>query len=124
MQIRSWGVITFRNLRVDVLAFNSDSRPPQVVPRTPKDVSAADADDVPMHLPNLEASLNTNLATAVDGLSSGTEGWRYQRGRIWCFVEPNVGAKRATTAGRQRPGGEIVPRTTDRALVACRWRSA
>ena len=37
---------------------------------------------------------------------------------------PNVRAKRATTAGRQRPAGENVPRTTGRALVACRWRSA
>jgi len=39
-------------------------------------------------------------------------------------VPPNVRAKRATTAGRQRPDGESVPRTTGRALVACRWRSA
>ena len=37
---------------------------------------------------------------------------------------PNVRAKREATAVRQRPGGENVPRTTDRALVACRWRSA
>ena len=35
---------------------------------------------------------------------------------------PNVRAKQATTAGRQGPVGENVPR--DRALVACRWRSA
>jgi len=40
------------------------------------------------------------------------------------IVLPNVRAKRATTAGRQRPGGENVQRTTGRALVACRWRSA
>ena len=40
------------------------------------------------------------------------------------LVMPNVRAKRATTAGRQRPDGENVPRTTGRALVACRWRSA
>ena len=39
-------------------------------------------------------------------------------------LRPNVRAKRATTAGRQRPDGENVPRTTGRALVACRWRSA
>ena len=36
----------------------------------------------------------------------------------------NVRAKRATTAGRQRPDGENVQRTAGRALVACRWRSA
>jgi len=40
------------------------------------------------------------------------------------FAGPNVRAKRATTAGRQGPVGENVPRTADRALVACRWRSA
>ena len=40
------------------------------------------------------------------------------------LLRPNVRAKRATTAGRQRSGGENVPRTTGRALVACRWRSA
>ena len=40
------------------------------------------------------------------------------------FMTPNVRAKRAATAGRQRPDGENVPRTTGRALVACRWRSA
>jgi len=39
------------------------------------------------------------------------------------LVLPNVRANRAATVGRQRPGGENVPRTTDRALVACRWRS-
>ena len=39
-------------------------------------------------------------------------------------VTPNVRAKRVTTAGRQGPVGENVPRTADRALVACRWRSA
>ena len=39
-------------------------------------------------------------------------------------LESTVRAKRATTAGRQRPDGENVPRTTGRALVACRWRSA
>ena len=39
-------------------------------------------------------------------------------------VLPNVRAKRATTAGRQGPVGENVPRTADRALVTCRWRSA
>ena len=41
-----------------------------------------------------------------------------------CSALPNVRAKRATTAGRQGPVGENVPRTADRALVACRWRSA
>ena len=40
------------------------------------------------------------------------------------LVMVNVRAKRATTAGRQGPVGENVPRTADRALVACRWRSA
>ena len=40
------------------------------------------------------------------------------------FEGPNVRAKRAPTAGRQGPVGENVPRTADRALVACRWRSA
>ena len=40
------------------------------------------------------------------------------------FVEPNVRAKRATTAGRQGPDWENVPRTPGRALAACRWRSA
>ena len=40
------------------------------------------------------------------------------------LVRPNVGAKRATTVGRQRPDGENVQRTAGRALVACRWRSA
>jgi hypothetical protein len=40
------------------------------------------------------------------------------------LVMPNVRAKRATTAGSQRPAGENVPCTTGRALVACRWRSA
>ena len=40
------------------------------------------------------------------------------------LCRPNVRAKRATTAGRQRPDGENVLRTTGRALVACRWRSA
>ena len=46
------------------------------------------------------------------------------RGDAVEVVTPNVRAKRATTAGRQRPDGENVPRTTGRALVACRWRSA
>ena len=32
-------------------------------------------------------------------------------------MKPNVRAKRATTAGRQGPVGENVPRTADRALV-------
>ena len=40
------------------------------------------------------------------------------------FLMPNVRAKREPAAGRQRPDGENVPRTTGRALVACRWRSA
>ena len=40
------------------------------------------------------------------------------------IVRPNVRAKRVTTAGRQGPVGENVHRTADRALVACRWRSA
>ena len=40
------------------------------------------------------------------------------------FMKPNVRAKRATTAGRQGPVDDNVPRTADRALVACRWRSA
>jgi hypothetical protein len=40
------------------------------------------------------------------------------------FVLPNVRAKRAPTAGRQARAGENVPRTADRALAACRWRSA
>jgi len=39
-------------------------------------------------------------------------------------LPPNVRAKLATTAGRQGPVGENVQRTADRALVACRWRSA
>ena len=65
-----------RKLPTKALAFNSDSRPPQVVPRTPKDVSAADADDIPMHSPDVEASLKTGLASAVDGLLSGSEGRR------------------------------------------------
>ena len=43
---------------------------------------------------------------------------------IAVVLMPNVRAKRATTAGRQRLDGENVPRTTGRALVACRWRSA
>ena len=37
---------------------------------------------------------------------------------------PNVGAKRATTVGRQARAGENVPRTTSPGLVACRRRSA
>ena len=44
--------------------------------------------------------------------------------RTVVFLMPNVRAKRATTAGRQRPGGENVQGTTGRALVACRCRSA
>ena len=39
-------------------------------------------------------------------------------------VRPNVRGKRATAAGRLGPAGENVPRTTGRAKVACRWRSA
>jgi len=39
-------------------------------------------------------------------------------------VTPNVRGKRATTAGRQGPGWDNVPRTPTRALVACRWRFA
>ena len=39
-------------------------------------------------------------------------------------VMPNVRVKRATTAGRQGPVGDNVPRTANRALVACRRRSA
>jgi hypothetical protein len=38
--------------------------------------------------------------------------------------EPNVRAKRETTAGRQARAGENVQRTTGPGLVACRWRSA
>ena len=41
-----------------------------------------------------------------------------------CIPMPNVRGNRATTAGRQARAGENVPRTTGRALVACRWRSA
>ena len=41
-----------------------------------------------------------------------------------CSARPNVRAKRATTAGRQARAGKNVHRTSGRALVACRWRSA
>ena len=47
----------------------------------------------------------------------------HARGRFG-IVTPNVGAKRATTVGRQARAGENVPRTARPGLVACRWRSA
>ena len=46
--------------------------------------------------------------------------------RAWeegVFALPNVRAEAGPTAGRQGPVGENVPRTADRALVACRWAS-
>ena len=42
---------------------------------------------------------------------------------IAIVLMPNVRAKGAPAVGRQGPVGENVPRTADRALVACRWRS-
>ena len=63
-----------RKLPTKAKAFYSDSRPLQVVPRTPKDVSAADAHDVPMKFPDGDDLLRTGLAWAVADLLNGTEG--------------------------------------------------
>ena len=64
--------------------------------------------------------VNTSYVSGIR-LSRVLDAAEYAAARV---VRPNVRAKRATTAGRQGPVGENVPRTADRALVACRWRSA
>ena len=63
------------------MAFNSNSRLPQVVPRTPKDVSAADADSVFMSLLEGEQVLKTGLSSAGARVLAYTDGGRKQRQR-------------------------------------------
>ena len=83
------------------MAFNSNSRLPQVVPRTPKDVSAADADSVFMSLLEGEQVLKTGLSSAGARVLAYTDGGRKQRQR------QNMRFLRSLTfelSGRQRQG--------------------
>ena len=61
---------------------------------------------------------------ACEALAVAAWCWKSSRLRHGSFVLPNVRANRRAEAGGLGPVGENVLRTADRALVACRWRSA
>ena len=63
------------------MVFNSNSRLPQVVPRTPKGVRAADADNVFMNMLEGEHALKTRLRSAETRVLACTDGGRKQRQR-------------------------------------------
>ena len=56
------------------MAFHSDSRLPQVVPRTLKGVRAADADNVFMNMLEGEHALKTRLRSAETRVLACTDG--------------------------------------------------
>ena len=106
-----------KSIRLRMFCRATASRPSAVVKRSAVyaiwfsscSMAAKTAVNRPISRKSIAGSLSVLNATGTNG---------------WFMMTPNVRAKRATTAGRQGPDGENVPRTTGRALVACRWRSA